>query len=60
MNCKDTKICIRINSHEKDIWEMYARKIGYEHLAEFIRDTVNGVIEMGKSPTKKLIIIDNP
>ena len=51
-NCKDDKVTIRINQEIKHVWNLYALKIGYNHLAEFIRDCVNGIINAKIKPKK--------
>ena len=53
---KDTRIFIRMTTSEKEIWEKYARKVGYENLSGFIRDSINGIITMGSRPKVQVLI----
>ena len=53
---KNGIIGFRINSEEKEVWILYALKVGYDDLSKFIRDSINGMIEEGKKVTKVFII----
>ena len=55
---KQTFFGFRINQEEKDAWFAYAFTHGYESLAAFIRDSINGLISNKKKPSK-LVIIEN-
>ena len=56
---ENDRIGFRINSEEKAMWCIYANKVGYDDLSKFIRDSINGMIEEGKKPSKVFIIENN-
>ena len=54
IDIKDTGFTVRIAQWMIDKWWIYAMSIGYNHLSEFIRDCVNGIIDSKMTPEKSI------
>lgn len=53
---KDERFTLRISKNELEVWNFYSISVGYESLSEFIRDSISGLIDAEKKPSKIFII----
>ena len=53
---KQERFCLRISSNDKETWSFYSISIGYESVSEFVRDSINAIINNKKRPNKILVI----